>query len=151
MWKKNRRLIRLEESFDQGEFDETSLVPPKEDYAKDEKYMKILKITRDTVRKQKNQNQIDDQQFSAFWRGIEKALVTPKPDKQPLWTVLSLSAAALLVAASIFTIFFGKAKPAVAQTVVEELATDLQGARVGWFSSEDGATVYVSFAEKDIW
>ena len=151
MWNKKRKLIRIEKMFDQEpvENGEAILSEAPGTYASD--HLKTLRRIREAVRSPKNRKQIGDAEFPLFWKGIEKALLTPQPEKQPVWAIVSLAAAALLVAASIFTIFFGKTEPVVAQTIVEELTTDIEGARVGWFSSEDGATVYVSFAEKAIW
>ncbi|HOJ32486.1 MAG TPA: hypothetical protein PKY35_11105 [Candidatus Hydrogenedentes bacterium] len=95
---------------------------------------------------------VSDVQFPAFWKGIEDRLKTPPVrSSQRFWAILSFTTAALIVALSIFLVFFGKTQPVVAQTIVEEVTTDIEGASVSWSPSEDGAMVFVRVAERDIW
>lgn len=96
---------------------------------------------------------VPDDRFDAFFAGVRRGLDTQRAPawEHSRWAVVSLAAASLIAAASLWVLFAGEPAPAAA-TVVEEAHSELDGAKVGWYSSEDGdATVWVELAEEDIW
>ena len=91
---------------------------------------------------------ISDAQFPAFMRGIQDGIDAPRPRPAGLWAALSLSTAALIVAVAVFAVFFGGTSPAQA-TKVESMSTELPGATVDTYRSEDGVTtVWITMSKE---
>lgn len=96
--------------------------------------------------------QIADAQFPAFMDGVREGVdrATPGVWGHRIWAMLSLSAAALLVALSLFLVW-NQAGP-VSASVVEKATTEIQGATVNAYTSESGtAVVWVDSARVDLW
>jgi anti-sigma factor RsiW len=115
--------------------------------------LKRMKLFREGIRAVAVRAEIADPQLSAFTQGIHEGLQRPVPRRTGLWTVLSLSAAALIVAISLFAVFTGGPAPAVAQhTVVESASTEVEGATVKTQNSTDNkrAVIWVHRPQKDV-
>jgi len=93
---------------------------------------------------------INDAQFPSFMAGIRERIETPQRHARGLWALASLTAAALIVAVSVFLIFASSRAPGVS-TVVEAAESGIAGTTVNTYSSSDGtATVWVTEAQRDI-
>jgi anti-sigma factor RsiW len=92
-------------------------------------------------------------QLPAFLDGIREGIDRPARRRTGLWAVLSLSAASLIVAVSLFAVFTGGPEPVVAEhTVVESATTEVEGATVKTQDSTDNtrAIVWVHRPQKDV-
>lgn len=94
---------------------------------------------------------IEDAQFGAFMAGIHEE-IAPKPAwRRGFWAMASLSAAALLIALSLWGVFRLGLDPH-AMTEVEAMQTELEGASLDWVPADDGvATLWVNVSEDDTW
>ncbi len=93
---------------------------------------------------------VTDAQFPAFMRGIREGIERPERHHTGFWAVLSLTAAALIVAVATFAVFSGGTAP-VRATEVESMSTDLQGAKVDTYRSEEGVTtVWITMSKDDV-
>ena len=110
-----------------------------------------LRTIRKTVETVAARETIGDPQFPAFMDGIRGRVERPvRRRHRGFWALASLSAAALIVAVVTFTMLTGGPQEALA-TEVESCSTELEGATVGSYSSEDGtATVWVSMPEAGV-
>ena len=94
--------------------------------------------------------EIADAQFPAFVTGIRQGLERP-PYYRRFWTFASVTAAALIVAVSALLMFTGGSKT-VDATVVESCSTEVAGATVTSYASENGVTtVRVEMSQDDLW
>lgn len=92
---------------------------------------------------------LSDTQFPAFMDGIQQELSRSRKRPGGFWAVLSLSAAALVIAIATFSIFTGPGP--VKANEVESVSTQLDGATVHWDNSDDGVTtIWISVAEDDV-
>ncbi|HPO16577.1 MAG TPA: hypothetical protein PLI09_24285 [Candidatus Hydrogenedentes bacterium] len=109
-----------------------------------------LETLRRGVTQVRRVEEIGDAQFPAFMRGILDGL-EPQPRRRTnFWAVLSLTMAALVISFATFVIFFG-APGEVKATEVEQVSTDLEGAKVNAYSSGDGTTtVWVTISKDDL-
>lgn len=92
-------------------------------------------------------------QFSAFMAGIREQIEAPESRRTGLWAVLSLTAAALIAALSIFAVVTGGPDPVVAEhTVVESATTEIEGAVIEKQNSSDAgpATIWIHPPRKDV-
>lgn len=152
MWK-DKDLWRAERALDREDWElHTSSRSPNSRAAGNADDIDLLRQISRSAQNLRTRGSINDAQFPAFWKGIEDRLETPlSRGLHRFWAILSLTTAALIVAISIFIVFFGKTQPVVAETTVEELTTDIEGASISWSPSEDGAMIFVNVAERDIW
>ncbi|MFP4499918.1 MAG: hypothetical protein ACLFTT_02865 [Candidatus Hydrogenedentota bacterium] len=99
--------------------------------------------------------QIADNQFPAFMNGVREGIEARQQGLRPLWAALSLVAAALVIATSLFVLFAApdQATPVEAGNVqVESAHSELEGATVDVQVSEEGnATVWVRVNPQDVW
>jgi len=87
---------------------------------------------------------ITDAQLPAFMEGIRERLEPPARRHRGFWALASLSAAALVVALLAFSLLTGGPQEVLA-TEIESFNTELEGATVTSYLSEDGtATVWVT-------
>lgn len=96
---------------------------------------------------------IGEGQFPAFLDGIRDRVQTPvRPQgHRQLWAALSLTAAALIVAISAVLVFRDGPLP-VDATVIESCSTELEGATIRSYSSDEGvATVWITVSQDDVW
>jgi len=94
--------------------------------------------------------EIQDPQFPAFFDGIREAVEAPRRRRGGLWALASVSAAALVVAVSLFVMLDGGPQPGAA-TVIESYSTDLEGATITTSDSENGVpTVWITVTQDDI-
>ncbi len=82
---------------------------------------------------------ISDGQFGAFMAGINAAIAEPAPRRYPLWTTVSIAAAALVIVIALLSILYPSPEGVKANTV-ESVSTDLNNATVDWYDSKDGVT-----------
>lgn len=83
---------------------------------------------------------IEDAQMGAFMAGIQQGLATPSPaPHRGVWAAVSLTAAAMVIAVSAFVVFDGGPQPVQANEV-ESISTDLEGARLDVYDSDEGIT-----------
>ena len=116
-------------------------------------WLEMLRETRAGVESVLGQVEISDAQLPAFLEGIREQIQGPRRRARTgLWALASVTAAALVVAISMMTIFSDGPAPVQAQTIVEQCSTELDGATTTSYYSEDGtATVWVNVPEGDMW
>lgn len=121
-------------------------------------YLTQLEKLRGGVEAVRVPAEIGDAQFGAFLEGVRAGMQEPAPAPwlrfRPLMTGLSLAAAALVIATSLFLLFSGpdRAPGAAAATVVERAETDFDGATVDVQVTEEGnATVWLKNAPEHVW
>jgi hypothetical protein len=116
----------------------------------------MLNTLRNGVQKVVRREEIRDPQFSAFMNGIrERVETTPRGGRLGWWAWSSIGATALVAAVFIFMVIGGGPAPVRAQTAVESVSTELDGASVGDYSEENGTatvcTVWVNMPQGDVW
>ncbi|HRI86958.1 MAG TPA: hypothetical protein PK869_01770 [Candidatus Hydrogenedentes bacterium] len=146
----NARQKKLAQRFDGNA--ESGISPSTTD---EQAYIADLQYLRDAARAIPAAPEISDAQFSAFMRGIREGVdATPAP-RRGFWAALSLVAAALVVAVSLFVIFETNnivQPPAVGASVVESASSDISGATVTSGTSEDGsAVVWFEAGQVEMW
>lgn len=115
-------------------------------------YLEELQQLRDGAQSVAAPRTIDDAQFPAFMAGIREQLETaPRRRLGGFWALASVTAAALIVAVSVFLVLTGGGA-ANSPTVVEATSTGIEGALVESYSSDEGgtATVWITLPERDI-
>jgi hypothetical protein len=141
---------RIERQFD-GESPEGDGGKP--ETSEQQAHLGRLHRLRDGVKNAASRQVIEDAQFPAFMDGIREQIEAPRTGHHRLWTFASLTAAALIVAASTFITYLAVTNdsgPGVG-TVVEAYESDIPGATVDSSTSEDGtASVWVTVPERDI-
>ena len=115
------------------------------------KHARNLRAVRESLRAVETEAAIHDHQFPAFLAGVRDSIERPSRRSGGVWALASLSAAALIVAVALFAMFSNGPQPAVATTEVESVATDIQGATVDSYASDNGsAVVWVNIPDGDI-
>jgi anti-sigma factor RsiW len=113
-------------------------------------YLRSLRTLRERVRLVSRREEIQDAQFPAFMHGIRERLEAPPRRSAGMWAAVSLVTASIIVASATLLIMTGGPQ-SVKATVVESYSTDLEGATVDTYSTEDGtAVVWVNVTGKDI-
>lgn len=115
--------------------------------------VKRLSLFRQGVKAVAVRQEIAPTQLPAFVEGIREGIERPARRRTGLWALLSLSAASLIVAVSLFAVFTGGPDPVVAQhTVVESASTEVEGATVKTQDSTDKKTaiIWVHRPQKDV-
>ncbi len=115
-------------------------------------YLEDLQQLRDGAQSVAAPATIDDAQFPAFMAGIRDQLDTaPRRRVGGFWALASVTAAALIVAVSVFLVL-NAGGVASTPTVVEATSTAIEGALVESYSSDEGgtATVWITLPERDI-
>lgn len=142
---KNKTEYELEAHFD----GESSIAPSGEALP----YARHLEVIREGAREAAKCRPIEDAHFSAFMSGIQEGIRNQEPSglRWRTWaSLLSLSAAALLIAFSAFWAFAPPEEP-VNATVVESAVTDLKDTVVNVYESEYGVTtVWVNTTNDDL-
>ena len=113
----------------------------------------LLTALREGVSVVASREEIGATQFPAFMAGIREQIEAPAPRRMGLWAVLSLTAAALIAALSIFAVATGGPAPVVAEhTIVESATTEIEGAVVEKQNSSDHgpATIWIHPPRKDV-
>jgi len=92
---------------------------------------------------------LSEAQFPAFLDGINREIARPQRRPGGFWALLSLSAAALVIAIATFSLFTGPGP--VKANEVESVSTQLDGATVRWGNSDDGlTTIWISIGKDDL-
>lgn len=115
--------------------------------------LRRLTVLREGVSVVAAREEIGAAQFPAFMAGIREQIEAPAPRRTGMWAVLSLTAAALIAALSIFAVASGGPAPVVAEhTVVESATTEIEGAIVEKQNSSDHgpATIWIHPPRKDV-
>jgi anti-sigma factor RsiW len=94
---------------------------------------------------------LSDQQFPAFMEGIRAGINEPRPRVGGIWAMLSLAAAALVIAVATFSMFSAPTPDPVNANEVESVSTDIEGATVGVENGENSVTtIWISIGEDDV-
>jgi len=92
---------------------------------------------------------VEDPQLPAFMAGIRDQLDAPPARSRSIWAVTSLVTAAMVVALATFAMIKGGPDPVRATEV--EVSTEIEGAEVGWYDSDDDSiTIWINVAEDDL-
>ena len=113
-------------------------------------HLEGLESLREGVRTAATRATIGDAQMPAFLRGIRDAIERPSPRHgRRAWVAATVSLAALIVASLAFTLLTGGPQ-GVRAVEVEHYATELEGATITTYASEDGAaTVWVTMPDSE--
>ena len=116
-------------------------------------FLDRLRVLRTGAKAVAVREEIAEPQLPAFIEGLRERIQAP-PRHRGAWALVSLTAASLIVAVSVFftvTVVTGPPRGAAA-TVVESASTDIRGATVTVSSSEDGtALVWVTEGKGEMW
>jgi anti-sigma factor RsiW len=94
---------------------------------------------------------LDTAQIPAFLSDLRQRVEQRPARSFNLWAMLSVAAAAVVVAVSLISIF-SPGPQSIEATVIEQVSTDIQGATTESVVSTDGtATVWVNLPEGDLW
>ncbi|GMU93699.1 MAG: hypothetical protein AMXMBFR4_27570 [Candidatus Hydrogenedentota bacterium] len=119
----------------------------------EQEYLSTLQRLRDGVQEIKTTPEITDAQFSAFMSGIREGIEARPTGYRGLWAAVSMVTAALVIAFSLFAVldtFHQRGKLPAVQAEVEKATTEIQGATVNSYTSDDGtAVVWVNDATVD--
>lgn len=92
---------------------------------------------------------LSDQQFPAFMEGIKAGIEQPQRRSGGIWALVSLAAAALVIAVATFSMFTGPT-PLNADEV-QSVSTEIEGASVSVETPKDGVTtINISVGKDDI-
>lgn len=92
---------------------------------------------------------LSDGQFPAFMEGIHQEVSRSRRRPGGFWALVSLSAAALVIALATFSMFTGPGP--VKANEVESVSTQLEDATVHWGNSDDGVTtIWISIGKDDV-
>ena len=113
-------------------------------------HLKTLQALRKGAREIVARNPLHEPAFEPFMAGLREQTTRPLPRRRTFWAVASLSAAALVVAASLFLVF-SYPDAAMDATIVESYSSELEGATITSYASDSGVTTVkgrhlVSFA-----
>jgi len=109
-----------------------------------------LRLIRDGVEAVVERGTIDDPQLPAFMAGIRDRIDRPMRRRRGVWALASAAAAAIVMVAG-FNVLMDR-PPESLVTEVESFATELDGATVTTYLSDDGtATVWVSLPKEEVW
>jgi hypothetical protein len=93
-------------------------------------HIAFLRECRDTVSSMPAAPGIADAQMSAFLEGIANAVHTPRKRSAGFWAMASALTAALVVAVSTITIVSSGPDPVGAESMIETVSTEIDGATV---------------------
>lgn len=92
---------------------------------------------------------LSDRQFPAFMEGIKAGIHETRPRSGGIWALMSLAAAALVIAVATFSMFTGPGP--VKANEVESVSTEIDGATVGVENSENSVTtIWISIGKDDV-
>jgi len=84
--------------------------------------------------------------------GIRDGIEAPHPRMGGFWAYASIVTAALIVSISVLVIFSQGPANVKAQTEIESVSSDIEGATFDTHLSEDGsATIWINTAGEDLW
>jgi len=114
-------------------------------------HLKQLQALRDAAQGVPR-DEIASAQFLAFMAGIREGVTAPEPVRRPVWRLGWMAAAVLVLTFSLFWTVSG-GPDAYEATVVESCSSDLEGATVSAYASDDGVmTVAVMVSvDEDSW
>ncbi len=116
-------------------------------------HLASLRVMREAAHAATAKEAVSDMQFPAFMRGIHDRLESEQTRYMgpTHWAFASIATAALIVAVSLLVIFSGGPSE-VSATAIESYSTDVEGATVTTYSSENGtATVWLNVPQGDMW
>ena len=112
-------------------------------------HVRCLRALRDGTAAVAVPETINDLQFPAFLTDIHERIGQPRRSHRGFWALASAATAALIVAAAAFTLMTGGPQ-AVHAVEVESYATELEGASVCTYHTDNGtATVWVSMPKEE--
>ena len=113
-------------------------------------YLRSLRALRTGTESVALRPAIEEAQLPAFLEGIRIKTARRPRRHTGLWAFASAAAASVIAALSLFLVFTGGSRD-VAATVVESAATELEGATVRVYESDDTATIWVNVPGKEVW
>ena len=138
----------VERWFD-GELTDASIESHIDSCASCREHVEFLTVCRGAVESLGDAPVISDAQMPAFLEGIrEEVASTPSRSFRGLWAMASMAAAAVIVAVSMMTITSDGPEPVAADSIVETVSTEIDGASVELFKTDDDTqTVWVNVPE----
>jgi hypothetical protein len=119
--------------------------------AEGREYDAALAAMADAARDAMPRAAIADAQLPAFVAGIREGVEAPRPGRRGFWALASFSAAASIVALSLFSLILLNSQDAV-HSSVEAAASDIEGVEIDAYTDEEGtAVVWVSETGSDAW
>lgn len=113
-------------------------------------YLEGLRQVHEGIEAVAEDQRIEDAQLPAFMAGIRDGAQRRAPAMRRMMALASVPTAALIVAVSMYAVFRG-AGGDDARTVVEAATTEIEGAQVELYYSDDGtATAWVTRPDKDL-
>jgi len=113
-------------------------------------HLERLETLRAGTRALAQREVVGDGQFPAFMAGIQDGIGPRSRRPRGLLAAASLTLAAMVIAYATFMTFTGAATP-VKATEVLFMDTDLEGATIDWYDTDEGVTtVWVNPAKGDI-
>ena len=115
--------------------------------------LELLKLTRQGIESLSSSQEIGDAQIPAFLEGIHEGIhSSPKGTHRSRWAFLSLAAAAVIVTVSSISIIPSGPERVEAETEIESVSTDIEGATTESFHTENYTpTVWVNMPDGDLW
>lgn len=113
-------------------------------------HVEFLRVCRASVEALGDAPEISEGQLPAFLEGIrDEVQGTPVRRRTGLWALASMAAAAVIVAVSAMTITSDGLDPVAAESEVETVSTEIDGASVELFESDGTPTVWLNDAPSD--
>lgn len=148
---KRRNWQHQVEQYRDGELPESGAIEALLDTPEGRAYDASLKALSAAARESMPRHHIADAQMPAFMAGIREGVEAPERGRRGFWAVASLSTAALIVAASVFSVIMLNSQDAVHSTV-EAAQSEIEGVEIDMYTDEDGtAVVWVSDSGSDAW
>jgi hypothetical protein len=117
-------------------------------------HLALLRSLRGGVEAAHESREISDAQLPAFLAGIrEQAQGEPVAARWPgLWAYASVATAAVVVALSALFVVVGGPEEVKAQSEVQTYSSELEGATIDAYTSDNGtAVVWINAPEADVW
>jgi hypothetical protein len=117
-------------------------------------HLAMLRTLRSGAQAVQKPHEIADAQLPTFLAGIrEHAQGEPVAPRWPgLWAYASVAAAAIVVALSTMFIIAGPPVEVAAQSEVQTYSSEIEGATVDAYTSDNGtAVVWINAPEADVW
>lgn len=112
----------------------------------------FVERTRAAIASASERVEIGEAQMPAYLNTLREKTQGAPRSRRGLWAFASVATAALLAALSIVVVFSGTPEAVEAETVVESVSTDIEGATARSFYGEDGtAIVWVNVPDGDLW
>lgn len=144
--------LELESWFDGQPADPAALRAHLEECAACQTHLKFLELTRERLNERARELSGRAPDPERFIAELRERTAAPSPFRGARWALLSLAAAAFIVAVSVFSMVTPQSRTAEARSTVQSAATDIEGATTETYHADDGtAIVWVNVPEGDLW